>query len=247
MSALDQVKEAQAANGYSNKTGDKVYTLDECAKLSKEEVKEQFDIATQIKIAKALREGEEVTKATNKKKASIKKAQIAARKAKASSKTTQVKERVKRVKKIVDPAPEKKSAQSSSSSSNCRVCGKPLSRETSVISGIGDICANKIGVSAGMPESDVDTLLEKHQKKVEKRIASLTLDSLTDKYISFEKAWKAVKKTKVSRYAFMVACGGNGAAREPLNKHFQIYFYKGKRYLPASVLKHATDVKAAQR
>ena len=247
MSALDQVKEAQAANGYSNKTGDKVYTLDECAKLSKEEVKEQFDIATQIKIAKAIREGEELATSTAKKAASIRKAQRAARKAKPSAKATEVKERVKRVKKIVDPAPEKKSAQSSSSSSHCRVCGKPLSRETSVISGIGETCANKVGINAGMPAAEIETKVTKYQTKVEKRIASLTLDKLTDKYISLGKAWKAVKKTKVSQYAFIRATGGNGAAREPLNKHFQVYFYKGKRYLPASVLKHATDVKAAQR
>ena len=125
---------------------------------------------------------------------------------------------------------EKKREERPTSTGVCSICGKPLSKHTSVSQGMGDTCASKIKL---LPAG---TTLEDHY-------AGLAVyEEPGNDYLPIGKAIEQAKKMGVSGYAFLVATGGDRHLRKPLNEHFQVVMFHRKRYVPKSSLKHLGDI-----
>lgn len=111
----------------------------------------------------------------------------------------------------------------------CSFCGKPLTKPSSVAQGMGDYCAhNKGALPNGVTR--------------EEHIASLTVTELPKDHILLKEVEQAAQKQGIARTRVLRAAGGNGGLHKPLNEHFKLVFFKGKRYLPGSVLKHLKDL-----
>jgi len=111
----------------------------------------------------------------------------------------------------------------------CSFCGKPLTRPSSIAQGMGDFCAhNKGALPGGMSR--------------EKHIASLTVTELPKGYVLLKEVYLAARKAGYAGSRLIQATGGNGGIRPPLNEHFKIVFFKAKRYMPGSALKHLADL-----
>jgi len=219
---------------YTNRDGSETYTLEQANQMSKDELKDTFDVAVQIRIAKDNRNSKLREQRAAQKEKSLTKARKVARKT-ATKKATKVTQRAKEV-----------SQATGMGSDHCRICGKALSKADSVIAGIGPECALKVGVTVNTPTKEVDSIVDSYLVKKAKTRDTLTVDTLDeDKYITFGDALKAARKAGVSGYAFQVACGGHGGMRPPLNVHFQTVFFKRTRYVPKSVLKHFGDISKA--
>lgn len=111
----------------------------------------------------------------------------------------------------------------------CSFCGKPLTKPSSVAQGMGDYCAHNKGALPG------GVTREEH-------IANLTVTELPKDYIPVGKVAKAALEAGYSGSRLKWAQGGSGGIRPPLNEHFKIVFFKGKKYMPASSLKHFKDL-----
>jgi hypothetical protein len=125
-------------------------------------------------------------------------------------------------KKIVKASPKKVSKPEPSSSSgakaaNCSFCGKPLSRHSSVVNGMGDVCAKKRTLLGGKS-------LAEHRE-------SMIVTELPEGFIHLREAARIANKKGVTTYQFLIAIGGNGAVRPPLNADFKIVFFKNTRYI----------------
>jgi RNA polymerase-binding transcription factor DksA len=111
----------------------------------------------------------------------------------------------------------------------CSFCGKPLTRPSSIAQGMGDFCAhNKGALPAGVSRDE--------------HIASLTVTELPKDYVLLGEVYRAAIKAGYSGSRVIRATGGNGGIRPPLNEHFKIVFYKAKRYISSSALKHLKDL-----
>lgn len=111
----------------------------------------------------------------------------------------------------------------------CGICKKPLTRGKSIEQGMGDVCAHKIALLAP------GATLEKHY-------ASKTVTELPPGYVKFMDAAKVAKAFGISGYRFLQVCGGDRHIRPALNKHFEVIFFEGKRYIPASYDMHLKEV-----
>jgi hypothetical protein len=123
-------------------------------------------------------------------------------------------------------APSKKPVEKEGSSSNgsngkCSICGKLLSRHSSVSNGMGDTCAAKLKM---LPKGFTD-LKEHYQSFV-------VVDPPSKEYIKLKEAVDIARSKGVTLYRFLTAVGGNRMLRPPLNENFQIIVYKNCRYVP---------------
>jgi|WetSurMetagenome_2_1015567.scaffolds.fasta_scaffold77455_4 hypothetical protein len=101
----------------------------------------------------------------------------------------------------------------------CSMCGKRLTRGTSIQDGMGPDCARQIKrLPAGVT-------MEQHYE-------DLIVMELPKGYIKLKEAFKIVHQKGASGYQFMIACGGNRAMRPPLNDNFKMIFFKHTRYVP---------------
>ena len=111
----------------------------------------------------------------------------------------------------------------------CSYCGKPLTRPSSVAQGMGDFCAhNKGALPSGVSR--------------EEHIAGLTVTELPKGYVLLKTVYLAAREAGYSGSRLIQATGGNGGIRPALNEHFKIVFFKAKRYMPGSALKHLADL-----
>jgi hypothetical protein len=109
--------------------------------------------------------------------------------------------------------------------SHCSICGKPLSRESSVERGIGDVCEGHVKLlPAGV------TMAQHYEK--------LTLKEIPEGWIPLAKAVKAANAKHISTYRFFQVIGGDRLLRKPLSPVFQVKFFKHARYIQAECLKH---------
>ena len=130
------------------------------------------------------------------------------------------------VKQILNKEPEKGSG---SLFGACSYCGKPLTRPSSVAQGMGDFCAhNKGALPSGVSR--------------EEHIISLTVTELPKGYVLLKTVYLAARAAGYSGSRLIQATGGNGGIRPALNEHFKIVFFKAKRYMPGSALKHLADL-----
>lgn len=112
----------------------------------------------------------------------------------------------------------------------CSVCGKDLSRHSSVENGMGDTCAAKIKL---LPKG---VTLEQHYE-------GLTKTDVPDGWIKLSEAIAKAQSKGISGYRFIQACGGDRMIRKPINKFFQVAFVSGTRYINADCMKHLEDLK----
>lgn len=181
------------------------------AGMDKAEIKATFDLKNQQEIAKYIRN------AKLRAKRSASKASLKASKPKAAKK----------------PAKGKASARSAADEGVCSVCGKPLSRHSSVQNGMGDVCAEKTGIAQSM---GYETVSEHYD--------SLKVEELPKGYMKLRDAVDFAKKNGVSGYAMQKAWGGNRMLGEPLNKDFKVIVFKNARYIPVTFKKHLKSLKS---
>lgn len=113
------------------------------------------------------------------------------------------------------------SQASANGSGKCSVCGKLLSRHSSVVNGMGETCAAQLKkLPAGYSS------LKEHYQSY-----SVTDEPGKD-YIKLKEAVAIARSKGVSLYRFLIAVGGNRMLRPPLNKNFQIVVFKNTRYVP---------------
>ena len=107
---------------------------------------------------------------------------------------------------------------------HCNVCGKPLTRVTSMEAGIGDICASKMKL---LP---VGTTMADHY-------ALLQEVDVPEDFMLLKEAVQAAREKGCSGYRFIQACGGDRVLRSPFNANFRVVFVLGKRYVSRQSLK----------
>lgn len=120
-------------------------------------------------------------------------------------------------------------AKKSSESGACSICGKPLSRHTSVTNGMGDTCANKVKM---LPKG---MTMEDHYE-------SIWMDDLPEGWIKLADAITKAKAKGYTGHRFIQAVGGDRMLRKPINKFFTVKFYKGARYISKDCLAHLKDL-----
>jgi hypothetical protein len=104
-------------------------------------------------------------------------------------------------------------------SEHCAVCGKKLSRGTSIADGMGPECARQVGrLPAGV------TMTEHYE-------TFKVIDEPGKDYIKLQEAGKIARTKGVSGYKFQIAYGGNRMLRPPLNENFRVIVYKNCRYI----------------
>ena len=140
--------------------------------------------------------------------------------------------KIVKVEKASKKAPKDKAATSKNGSATCTFCGKPLSRHTSVANGMGDVCAAKQKLlPAGMT-------LQDHY------LTMTVLDQPDPKnYMPIKEAFVAASKKGISNYRMIIAYGGDRMLRPPLNEHFKLVIYKGRKYIPKSFLQNLDVLK----
>ena len=114
---------------------------------------------------------------------------------------------------------EVKSASASTvAATTCRICGKPLTRLSSIAQGQGDICASKIKLlPAGV------TLASHYE--------ALQEVDVPEGFILLRDAIAQAREKDCSGYRFIQACGGDRMLRLPFNPNFKVVFVRGKRYV----------------
>jgi hypothetical protein len=111
----------------------------------------------------------------------------------------------------------------------CSICGKPLSRHTSVTNGMGDTCAAKIKL---LPKG---VSLEQHYE-------GLTVMEIPTGYIMLKEAIAKAMNKGTSKYRFLQATGGDRHIRKPFSNHFKVVYVGNKRYVPKSSLEHLKEL-----
>jgi len=145
---------------------------------------------------------------------------------KAAHKVAVRKASVKKIMKGVKPVT--KGAKSNVGA--CSICGKPLTRGSSVSAGMGDVCSNK-GHLLAKGET-----LEQHMEKV-------TRSEIPAGFMPLSEAWSKLRKAGYSTYRIQQAVGGNGLFRPPLNSYFKTVYVGSRKYINAECLKHMSDMK----
>ena len=107
---------------------------------------------------------------------------------------------------------------SGSEATECSVCGKPLSRHSSVENGMGEVCASKIKM---LPAG---TTLEDHYAKI-------MVDDIPEGYIKLKDAIAKLNEKGVSTYRIIQAIGGERMILKPLNSHFKVVMVNHVRYI----------------
>lgn len=101
----------------------------------------------------------------------------------------------------------------------CRLCGKRLTRGTSITAGMGPECARQTKrLPAGVTMQD--------------HWDGFKVVEAPKGYIKLQEAVKIARSKGVSGYSFMIAIGGNRMLRPPLNENFKIVVFKNTRYVP---------------
>lgn len=111
----------------------------------------------------------------------------------------------------------------------CVRCGKPLSAETSVDRGMGDVCANH-GKWLG-------------DKTFEQHYTNLNLPELTDEWIPFLELITAGTAVGIAVHRLVQATGGDRALRRPIHPSFQVKYFLGRRYVHRSVLENLDEAR----
>ena len=112
-------------------------------------------------------------------------------------------------------------------SGTCARCGKPLSKDSSVEAGMGDICQGHVAALAGLS-------FESYREYK----ASLELEKEPDDFwLPLAEAIKiANEKHGITLNRFMCAIGENRALKPPIDTAFQIRWWHNKRYVLRKVV-----------
>jgi hypothetical protein len=121
--------------------------------------------------------------------------------------------------------PETQRSAVSDGTAVCSLCGKTLTRGTSIENGMGPDCAAKIKL---LPAG---TTMEDHYEK-------LTATEVPEGYIKLRDAYKKLKEKGISAYRLTQAIGGDRMLRKPLNSHFKVVFVNHVRYINGEALKN---------
>jgi hypothetical protein len=127
-------------------------------------------------------------------------------------------------KKVPAPKTAQPLAKRGSLASHCSICGKPLTRETSIVQGMGDTCAGHV------KKLPAGTTLGQHY-------ASLQLKDLTPDWVGLDVLVQAANKKGVSTYRVFQCIGGDRLLDAPLAPVFKVKFYNHKRYVSKDALK----------
>ena len=111
----------------------------------------------------------------------------------------------------------------------CRVCGKALTRQSSILAGIGDLCRK---TEDSLPKGG----LAEHYAKVR-------VDKIPEGWIILTKALAAANKAGISNYRFIQACGGDRAIRPPLHPSFRLVYVQNTRYISKECLEHLEEAR----
>lgn len=190
-------------------------------------VEPKKSLAEQIKEAKEKREAEEGKK-RNTIKRQVDKAVVKRVAAKPIKKSTPKPAPKAKAKPQAAKQPAK-AARSRSDEAICSMCGKPLSRHTSVEAGMGDICRMKL---SWLPKG---VTLEQHYERI-------TVNDVPDGFIKFADAYAKAREKGTSGYRFIQAIGGDRMIRKPINSNFKVVIVKGVRYINRDSLKHLSDL-----
>lgn len=113
----------------------------------------------------------------------------------------------------------------------CKFCGKPLTRQSSIVQGMGDVC------DAHHQELRGKTLTEHYSDKTFSEAPDLSV------WMRLDAAIKIAAEHGISGHRFMQVCGGDRAIRKPLLPVFEIRFYKHVRYIRKECLKHLDEAR----
>lgn len=135
---------------------------------------------------------------------------------------------------------------------HCRVCGKSLTNESSVIRGIGPVCFNAMKRQFGWSDEVAKTKINPEQTSdaewadlVEQiyRLLYRTDVPVTDVpegYVEMSKWWREAEKHNLTVSAISKAVGGDRAVGTPLDERFQcVYVQVGNRarkFLPPEAM-----------
>lgn len=125
--------------------------------------------------------------------------------------------------------PAKATKGGKADTTHCSICHKPLSRGTSVASGMGDICQHKMKL---LPAG---TTLEQHYENI-------SLPDVPEGWVKLKDVVVKAKAKGVSTYRFVQAIGGDRMLRKPINKHFKVVIVDAVRYIDPVCLKHLGDL-----
>ena len=134
--------------------------------------------------------------------------------------------RKKSKKKVKTPEVEATVTPATSSGSagtdTCTRCGKPLSKDTSITAGMGDICQSHTAALAGLS-------FESYREYK----ASLELEKEPDEFwLPLGEALAIAKeKQAITTARFMCAVGENRHLKPPIDPVFQVRWWKNRRYI----------------
>lgn len=117
------------------------------------------------------------------------------------------------------------------SASKCAFCGKPLTRQSSIQHGMGDVCEQHRSILGAQT-------LQEHY-------AEVSMQEQPDEkiWMRLDKAILAAAKAGISGHRFMQVCGGDRALRQPLLPVFEIRFYRHTRYIRKEALQHLEEAR----
>lgn len=115
-------------------------------------------------------------------------------------------------------------------SRKCSVCGKSLTRPSSMSVGIGDVCQHHLKL---LPKG---TTLEDHY-------AAITEFDVPDGWVKFKDLVAKLQEKGISGYRLIQAIGGERMIRKPLSSHWRVKLVKGVRYINKECMKHLDELK----
>lgn len=139
----------------------------------------------------------------------------------------------------------------------CRVCGRLLTAEQSVIRGIGPLCAERVnralaamgyslvakeGEEGYADEAKVDEAVGTVKAGGSRYLTKEEFEPISEEYVKLSDVDKALKAEGRSIAAFVKAFGGDRGLEEPLNEHWQPVYVGRVRYLPKSVMQRLDEI-----
>lgn len=128
------------------------------------------------------------------------------------------------IKPVARVKPASKSSDKVSDGTDvCSLCGKTLTRGTSISAGMGPDCAAKIKL---LPAG----------KTLEDHYEAITEVEVPAGYIKLRDALKKINDKGISSYRLIQAIGGDRMLRKPLNSHFKVVLVNHVRYINGEAL-----------
>lgn len=127
---------------------------------------------------------------------------------------------------FVDVTPEEEAPDSDViETATCDICGKPLTDKESIARGRGATC------EANSKDGEAQA----------RRKAAIR-DEVPEDYIPMKEASDLCRKMGIPVGRLVIACGGDGMVREPIDQDFWTIYVRRVRYLPKAVLARVPEL-----